>query len=88
VETKHQPSHCDSTDAGCHTKPAVCGDKRQKQCCDRTADRKPTKNQWIGLNRYTKKSLLFRNTRLVKMTTRSLRSRKALEKTEEATEIL
>jgi threonine dehydratase len=88
VETKHQPSHCDSADAGRHTKTAACGDKSQKQCCDGTAERKPTKNQWIGLNRYTKKSLLIINTRLMKMTTRSLRSRKALEETEEATEIL
>jgi len=65
---KHQPSHRDSADAGRHTKTAACGDKWQKQCCDGTAERKPINNQQIGLNRYTKRTLLI-NTRLVKKTT-------------------
>ena len=56
--------------------------QRQEQRFDGTAERKST-----GLNRYTIRTPYIKKQVSVKMTTRSLRSRRALEETEEASAI-
>jgi len=84
---KHQPSHRDSADGGRRAKKTASGDSKQEERFDRTAERRPI-NQRTGLNKYIIRTPYIKKKQVsVKLATRSLRSRRALDETEEATAI-